>query len=189
MTPTPAALKALAEGDIDNFSQASRVGGIEAQEARGQMIMCNASILPKDCPRADLESWGIVFGEDTNDLFVNVIFPEGWKVFRGNSSYWNILRDNKGRPRAEIFYKAAFYDRRASMHLIPRYRVVEAGQYPDRIRFDVVDGTEVIRSFNPGDFPRDDYLETFDNTMEDAETWLGDLHPEWRNPLAYWGEE
>ena len=33
---SPAAIRALAEGDIENFFVAATPGGIEAQEARGQ---------------------------------------------------------------------------------------------------------------------------------------------------------
>lgn len=115
---TPAALSALADGDIENFRIAATPGGIEAQEKAGQAITNAQETLPKECPRAELEKLGFVFGEDYDELFVNVKFPEGWKKQATDHPMWSDLVDPSGKKRAAIFYKAAFYDRRADMHMV-----------------------------------------------------------------------
>jgi hypothetical protein len=123
---TPAALQALLEGDLENFLAASTPGGIEAQEKQGQMDMVNAGIpyLPKklnsgpfDASKSAAEKYeeiGIKILGDYDDEFYLVKLPDGWKLKANeDNSFWSILHDEKGKQRAKIFYKAAFYDRRA----------------------------------------------------------------------------
>ena len=115
---TPAALLALMGGDEENFLAASTPGGIERQEKEGQESFVASETLPKDmqgCSREKLEKIGFVFGDDIDDLFVSVVMPEGWKKEPTDHSMWSKLVDEKGRERASIFYKAAFYDRSAHM--------------------------------------------------------------------------
>src|SRR5262249_23103348 len=120
---SPASLVAAARGDISNAIVAATPGGIEAQEAAGQAMLCLSSTLPKECPRAELEAYGVTFGDAQDDLFVKVTLPAGWKKQATDHSMHSDLLDDKGRKRASIFYKAAFYDRRADMHLVRRFSV------------------------------------------------------------------
>lgn len=77
----PAALSALAKGDIQNFLTASAPGGIERQEAEGQRRMASSFLtLPKDMDREPALAFGFAFGEDSDDIFVNVTAPEGWSI-------------------------------------------------------------------------------------------------------------
>lgn len=119
---SPATLKALLAGDIHNAIIAETSGGIEGQEAAGQKKFVASQNLPIDCPHQALESLGFIFGGSTNDLFVRVQFPEGWTKKATEHSMYSDLLDAKGRQCGSIFYKAAFYDRRASMQLLQRYR-------------------------------------------------------------------
>lgn len=116
---TVAALAALADGDIDNFERASTVGGIEAQEAAGQQMLCATDILPKtmDPDRQTYESLGFVFGPDEDDLFLKATLPPGWKKQATDHSMWSTILDDSGTARVSVFYKAAFYDRKAFMRL------------------------------------------------------------------------
>lgn len=115
---TPAALRAIADGNLDNFIAASTPGGIEAQEKAGQSDLVHSSQLPKDgCDRAQLETLGFTFGDDVDDLFVNVKFPPGWKLNPTDHSMWSELIDENGTVRGSVFYKAAFYDRRAFIRM------------------------------------------------------------------------
>lgn len=89
---------------------------IPQQEAKGQQDFVNSTTLPKNIrngSKEQLEEMGIVFGEDVDDLFVEVQLPEGWKREATDHDMWNKLVNKKGEEQAMIFYKAAFYDRDA----------------------------------------------------------------------------
>lgn len=105
---------------------------IPAAEARGQMELVNSSQLPskmnsysKDNSKLleIYEKLGIkVLGQSKGDnLFLDVVLPEGWKKRGTSHSMWNELVDDKGRVRATFFYKAAFYDRDAFINFNKRY--------------------------------------------------------------------
>lgn len=119
-----AALCALLNDDIKNFLVASIPGGIEAQEKQGQTEFVANSTLPKrfnSGTKEELEQMGIIFGEDVDDLFVEVQLPQGWKKEATEHSMWSNLLDEKGRKRASVFYKAAFYDRDAFISVYRRF--------------------------------------------------------------------
>lgn len=124
---TPAALKALAEGNLENFRAASTPGGIEAQERAGQIKQSFEETLPKEgCERAIMEKLGFQFigeGEGRDSIFWVCKFPQGWRKKPTEHSTWTDLLDGKGRKRGSIFFKAAFYDYHAHMNLEPAYRV------------------------------------------------------------------
>ncbi len=121
---TPAALRALIDGETDNFIAASVPGGIEAQEAEGQrQLVAHANRLPIDgtinnpVEREKWEAAGFVFGEPIqegkNRVFVACTFPEGWSMKPSDHSMWSFVIDDKGNERAKVFFKAAFYDYKA----------------------------------------------------------------------------
>lgn len=93
---------------------------IKRQERDGQRQLVNSEMLPTD--HGDDTPWlalGFTFGSpDKNDpLFQPATLPEGWHREGGNHAMWSYLLDQHGRQRVGIFYKAAFYDRSAHMHL------------------------------------------------------------------------
>src|SRR6478672_11806248 len=124
MRLTPAALVA---DNLKDFLAAVTPGGIEAQEAQGQQQFVNSATLPikfNSGTQQELESMGVKYLErpsDPNALFCNVDLPSGWKVEPTDHSMWSKLIDEKGRERASICYKAAFYDRDAFLNVNPRY--------------------------------------------------------------------
>lgn len=184
----PAALSAAARGDLANALVAATPGGIEAQEAAGQAMFCASATLPKEmrgCTRATLEAMGIKFGADADDLFVSVTLPPGWKKHATDHSMHSELLDDKGRKRASIFYKAAFYDRNADMQLCHRYGVNAylAGSDKDHRRVAATDGKEVIQDF--GEYALSDY-KAGDALRAKAEAWLAAKYPEWTDATAYW---
>lgn len=67
------------------------------------------------------ERMGIKIVKQYDDLFYSVELPEGWKVEATDHHMWNNLFDDKGRRRANFFYKAAFYDRDAFINFEHRY--------------------------------------------------------------------
>lgn len=97
-------------------------GAIEAQEARGQEELVDSTQLPTVVrgDKAVLEAEGVVFGEPLpNDpIFCDATLPEGWAKRPTDHSMWSELVDATGTVRAKIFYKAAFYDRKASMSVV-----------------------------------------------------------------------
>ncbi|MFK0172654.1 hypothetical protein ACIQU5_28045 [Streptomyces sp. NPDC090306] len=95
---------------------------IEEQEHQGQIQVVNSERLPTDLgpdSRAAYEALGIRFGEpaDGDPLFQHVTLPDGWTRQPGESDLWSYVVDELGRRRVTVFYKAAFYDRRAWMRL------------------------------------------------------------------------
>jgi len=98
-------------------------GAIEAQETAGQRELVNSSQLPikVNSPygidiREKYQSMGILIldrKKDDDALFYDVILPKDWKLTATDHSMWSNLIDDEGKIRANIFYKAAFYDRDA----------------------------------------------------------------------------
>lgn len=106
---------------IENLIAAGTPGGIEAQEKRGQIEQSFKDTLPKDMRGhkwSEFEALGFkMIGED-DDLFNRVEFPKGWRKKPTDHSMWSEIVDDKEVVRGNIFYKAAFYDRCAFVHLV-----------------------------------------------------------------------
>ena len=101
---------------------------IEGMEAAGQrqMVASNCTVLPTDAgatPDREFEALGFTFGEpDPSDpLFRSATLPEGWRKEGSDHAMWSYILDPQNRRRVSIFYKAAFYDRRAHMGLTTVY--------------------------------------------------------------------
>lgn len=114
---------------VSNILYTMEENGIENQEARGQQELVNSSQLPikwnshsRDSSLEDqYKKMGIEITGSSDELFFDVILPEGWKLESTSHSMWNELKDSNGRTRAMIFYKAAFYDRDAFINFSTRY--------------------------------------------------------------------
>jgi len=186
---------------LDVLSGMSSNEAIEKQEKEGQKETLNSDRIAKKGTknRKLWESLGFVFGKDIDDLFVSVIFPEGWKIDATDHNMWCKLLDDQGRPRGAQFYKAAFYDRDASIHLDSRYHIETwPTDVDNKVTVNIVDKAtnQSIRSFqvdklNPAlfstkdDFERDCYRKRSTLT-EQAQTWLDENYPDYKDPLAYW---
>lgn len=177
---------------------------ITESEKRGQNIFVQSEVLPKKCnycTREQLEKMGIVFGEDADDLFIYVTLPEDWKKVATDHPMWSNLVDHKGRKRAAIFYKAAFYDRDAHISLVRRFDYgtcpMNGWTDPDRDNHKwhvvIFDNDVVIREI--GDLGIRNYKDTRAIEMywslekefqKQAEKWLNHNYPNWKDPLAYW---
>lgn len=189
----PAAAQALLSGDMANALVAATPGGIERQEAAGQQSFVASETLPKGirgATREQLTALGFVFGQDVDDLFVQCKLPAGWTKRATAHSMHSDLLDEKGRVRAGIFYKAAFYDRRADMYLCGRFgvssyeQVDPAATEPDaEKKVEIVDCGVSIYAIGTWKWPDYDGLTALE---EEAHKWLDENKPDWRNPLAYW---
>ncbi len=98
---------------------AGEPGGIEQQERNGQSQLAASSQLPSDGIEQVAKELGVtVIGYSNNDtLFCDVILPPGWRIVPTDHAMWSHLCDDAGAKRASIFYKAAFYDRKAFIRL------------------------------------------------------------------------
>lgn len=98
--------------------------GIEAQEAQGQREMVASTVLPTDISfretAADYEALGFTFGDvdPADPLFREATLPEGWSRKGGGHAMWSGVVDERGIERVAVFYKAAFYDRKAHMNIV-----------------------------------------------------------------------
>jgi len=180
----PSTLTALIKGDIHNAIISETTGGIEAQEAAGQRSFVANETLPIQCPRAELEQIGFVFGKPVDDLFVSVQFPAGWRKQATDHSMWSDLLDEKGRKRGSIFYKAAFYDRDAFMRINRRYSTVCTYDNPRVAQ--IKDGDTIIWQSQPYAGEKTLSFEISEELGGIAETMLTEMFPDWKNPLAYW---
>jgi hypothetical protein len=204
---TPAAIAAAAKGDFGNFMVAATPGGIEAQEKRGQLEQAEKQTLPRrmmGCTREDFEKLGFKFGENVDGdggIFVEAVFPTGWKKVPTDHSMWSKLVDVKGRERGSIFYKAAFYDLKAHVDLSPRFKVrdncYDEG-VGDKAKVFVEDAcgkvTHAIGNLKNHNIPairedRKEWQKRYDAIQEAGKkiaAWLDKKYPKWREPLAYW---
>lgn len=111
------------EDELDTLMRAMDTGSassaIYAQEAAGQKSFVGSTTLPTEVQRKELlEAAGVKFlgPVEGDNLFQYVELPEGWQKQPTDHSMWSKLVDEQGRERASIFYKAAFYDRRATAY-------------------------------------------------------------------------
>lgn len=114
-------LLALATGDTDAV--------IRAQERAGKAQLVHSDRLPTDLSsddQTDFEALGFTFGEPdlADPLFRPVTLPDGWSKTGSDHDMWSYVLDQHGRRRVAVFYKAAFYDRRAFMRLNTVYGYV-----------------------------------------------------------------
>ncbi|MFH0829761.1 MAG: hypothetical protein V1887_01200 [Candidatus Aenigmatarchaeota archaeon] len=203
---TPAALVAAVQGDFVNATIAMTPGGIEQQEARGQIAVVTQKLMPRYAdgrrePADDVyKKLGIVIIGEHDDILVKVKLPDGWKLEPTEDSMWSDLRDNKGRKRAQMFYKAAFYDRRANLNLVTRFSrdVVPKDRYKTDISYEkrekmpwlgvVQDCEKDIFTTKPvkltGDFSKDESLK--DKLLKRCDTYLQKKFPNWKDQFAYW---
>lgn len=165
-------------------------GGIEAQEAAGQAELASSSSLPTECygdTKKALEAAGVAFGEAFSDdaLFCPVTLPTGWKIKPTSHSMHCDLVDDKGRVRAGIFYKAAFYDRKADLNAKTRYRYdgYLDGSDDTHLKAAVLDGETIIHEL--GEYVRATY-EDADAMRKLGVAWLDEHYPDWKDVGAYW---
>ena len=96
--------------------------GVYAQERQGQAQVLASTTLPTDTRGrdAEFEALGFTFGAPAagDPLFREATLPEGWSRKGTDHSMHSVIVDERGIDRVGIFYKAAFYDRKASLTLL-----------------------------------------------------------------------
>lgn len=160
-------------------------------EAAGAYQLRNQrEVLPtKGLEKRDIwKAMGIVVGEKVDDdsLFTHVVLPDGWTLTPSDSNpdYWTELRDVKKRLRATIFYKAAFYDRKAFIRPRTRHSIDSIADWLGEtsqekvVDFGIDETAHVL--FVTGKYS------TWDEANREATEWLNQHFPDWKNPVAYW---
>lgn len=168
------------------------------QEEQGQQSFVGSDTLPTDMGRhgldakAILEAFGVKFlgVVSGDDLFQYVELPQGWKKEATSESMFSKLIDDRGRERAVIFYKAAFYDRSAHLALSCRFRVVVDYDRFNKEQIGVASVTDsgkvvhttekVVRSDG------ENRWSVIDKANDLAVEWLDTNYPDWKSPSAYW---
>lgn len=173
-------------------------GAIEAQEARGQKELVESSQLPikKNSPydlnldtKEIYTKLGIKVIEhsDGDGLFYDVELPKGWKIESTDHSMWNNLIDDKGRERASIFYKAAFYDRDAFINFHQRY--FSGQEYLKEKDGDSYPKFYMVKDLGTGEilFKTDVTLEYEDEELrKKADKWIKKHYPKHKSIFEYW---
>lgn len=211
MGKRPATVLARLLGLEEEAKISEKPGGIEEQERMGQIAFsARNDLLPKDCLNcsfSDLEKLGFVIGEAADDIFMHATYPDGWTCIPDTHSQYVSVLDEHGRARISIYYKAAFYDRRSQLTLIPRYDVglrpvtgwgaqdydrfttPLLGAVYDRALGKVIWSTADEVDPIPFDAPE---IERERNDRErkalyhQLHDWAKSFIPDWRNPMAYW---
>lgn len=187
----PAAVAAFASGDFENAAVAATPSSIEAQELAGQATMIANGQLPRrmiGASRPQLQKLGFRFGADIDQLFVHATLPAGWKIVADkDDAMHSDLLDSAGCVRAGVFYKAAFYDRRADIRFNPRYMLTHDYSDSGKVSTSIQDNKigEVVVTL--GSAERRDFKTTV-KLEEEAEAWLNEHYPKWKDPLAYWSK-
>lgn len=168
---------------------------IRAQESQGQRELLAASVLPTQMHggRAGFERLGFVFGEevDGDPLFIHATLPAGWTKEGSEHAMHSIIRDAQGRERVGVFYKAAFYDRKADMSLVKRYRAEAVYEQKTwRVHATVTDRGTVIWTgkIETAANARAMY-ETGDRLEAEAIAWLDEHRPKHADPVASWDDD
>ena len=168
---------------------------IEAQEADGQQELVKSDVLPAEIQgdgRAALEKAGVKFmgPVDGDSFFVYAELPAGWRKQGTDHSMWSKLFDAKGRERAAIFYKAAFYDRKAHMSVLQRYSVGQDYAREESYNYFIRDNAtgETIHIMEPvvAEVAGQSRWERGDMARTRAKAWLQEHLPEFEDAAAYW---
>lgn len=111
---------------------------IEGQEAAGQQEMVNSTVIPTEVLHSteqDLVALGFTLGPtvDGDPLFREATLPAGWKREGSDHNMWSYIVDPLGRRRCSVFYKAAFYDRKAHISVTSIYGYVQECLYDDQV--------------------------------------------------------
>lgn len=192
---------------------------IELQEKVGQMELSKSQQLPRKSYDGEVipiyEKLGIKIMESDKEkdpLFISVVLPKGWKIVPTEHSMYSNLIDSMNRKRASIFYKAAFYDRDASISFNKRFNF-EIITYSEEINNKysdfyerknhthlfgrVLDGDKVLfetehtlfkEKYNVNNAKRwwENYDKLQKSKSEECRKWLNERYPEWNSIYTHW---
>jgi hypothetical protein len=176
---------------------------IEDMEAQGQRELTSQTTkLPAEGSTNPVwKKMGVIFGPLVagDAVFREVKLPQGWgwkAADADTNTMWNYLVDERGRVRGKMFYKAAFYDRRATIHPVTRYQCDRESKIKDdydcpfrEVVKDTATGAVLFMTdwverpvkYTPEDLAREGAA------RKQTAAWLDANRPEWKDASAYWG--
>lgn len=147
------------------------------------------------------ERMGIKIIKQDDNLFYSVELPEGWNTKSTDHHMWNNLFDNKGRRRADFFYKAAFYDRDAFINFNCRYgfTILPFDNYESNASYEerkfkpwklfLTDNGKRIKELKEIIPTTDEEYYRVDEVLgKIGRAYLEDNYPNWQDINAYWDE-
>lgn len=163
-------------------------------EQRNEIVKINNIAYTKQ----QYEKMGIKIADDYDDLFWKVEMPIGWQIKATDHTMWNNLFDDKGRKRANFFYKAAFYDRDAFINFDTRFSVCVEHTANTEEEYEVwknsdyqgvvKDGETIIFSTEcvavTGTYDGDDKIKNF--LRQNLEHYMQEHYPNYKDINAYW---
>lgn len=171
-------------------------GHIERMESEGQKELVASAQLPRKCnsPRTvtniaeQYRKMGIqvLTTSKGDDIFLGVKLPAGWKKRETDHDMWSDLLDNKGRIRASIFYKAAFYDRSSHIDFNPRYYPKMDFSVKGEFTYLVMDGERVLFQSDRIYKSDPEYYQKQEEIRKQAVAFLDANYPNWEDINAYW---
>lgn len=174
---------------------------IEHIESEGQNTTITNFLLAKEMipSKEEWEKLGFIFTEIPEDnILINAILPNGWKIKATEHSMWNDIIDENDKIRGKMFYKASFYDRRAHMNLEQRYKVSSEYIDDDSTNEIIYFGAPKEKLFIAGqiNWPKDinelneeEYFNILTKREELiilAEEFGNQNYPDWQSVHAYW---
>jgi len=121
-------------------------------------------------------------------VFQYATLPAGWRKQPTDHSMWSDLLDDKGRKRASIFYKAAFYDRSARLNVVHRFGIRKDWENEANIAMRVEDCGRIVFEApvvpEPKDYAARDAREK--EQIAICEAWLNERYPQWRDASEHW---
>lgn len=145
-------------------------------------------------PLKVLENAGVVFGEKIS-LFYSVTLPKGWKIIDTEELiFWHLI-DDRERKRATIKYDPFRFE--AELQLNTRFNFCRDYDREKRENIAtsvVTDNGKAIHTTKPivlpqridQDYQSPEWYQTGNQADSDAESWLDESFPNWRDPAAYW---
>lgn len=175
---------------------------VENMEKKGQQqVIRDTMVARKMWPSKEhFEQLGFIF-EDIpgDDVLCYATLPKGWSIKETDHSMWNDIIDENGMIRVEMLYKDSFYDRKARMNLICRYRICSRYLYTnDYSTREIYFGNDIEKIFVAGQATisknaSEEEANNYDNQVEKltdiAKQYADENYPDWENVHAYWENE
>lgn len=197
----------LVEAQIDIMTGGKPEDSIYRSEARGQRQLVMSESMPvwackdHDANDAILRELGFEVGDPFPDdpLFRPMKLPEGWTKKGSSHDMHSDILDANGFARIGMFYKAAFYDRRADSSFNRRvsYTYDPRQDFGDRTvsQWAVVarapgKGVIIVAAFEcPIPTDGDVWDGRRERAENEAKAYIEEHYPDHMSPLAYWADD